>query len=113
MHRGVVDGVALCRMFNRATCGQRCPPTSVRTMIRVPVHQWQANLRILNIREIKTVPYVPRSHPVVERLIGTVPRECLDRTGRNGGRSRSGTPKTSLRARDVDLTTSAVMAFES
>ena len=26
----------------------------------------------LNIREIKTVPDVPRSHPVVERLIGTV-----------------------------------------
>jgi len=42
-------------------------------------HQWQANLRILNIREIKTVPYVPRSHPVVERLIGTVRREYLDR----------------------------------
>jgi integrase-like protein len=42
-------------------------------------HQWQANLRILNIREIKTVPYVPRSHSVVERLIGTGRRECLDR----------------------------------
>jgi len=42
-------------------------------------HEWQANLRILNIREIKTVPYVPRSHPVVERLIGTVRRECVDR----------------------------------
>ena len=36
-------------------------------------------MRILNIREIKTLPYVPRSHPVVERLIGTVRRECLDR----------------------------------
>ena len=42
-------------------------------------HQWQANVRILNIRETKTVPYVPRSHPVVKRLIGTVRRECLDR----------------------------------
>ena len=30
--------------------------------------------------EIKTVPYVPRSHPFVERLIGTIRRECLDRT---------------------------------
>ena len=29
---------------------------------------------------IKTVPYVPRSHPFVERLIGTIRRECLDRT---------------------------------
>ena len=30
--------------------------------------------------EIKTVPYVPRSHPFVERLIGTIRREWLDRT---------------------------------
>ena len=29
---------------------------------------------------IKTVPYVPLSHPFVERLIGTIRRECLDRT---------------------------------
>ena len=35
-------------------------------------HQWQANLRILDVTEIKTVPYVPLSHPFVERLIGTV-----------------------------------------
>ena len=39
-----------------------------------------ANLRILDVREIKTVPYVPFSHPFVERLIGTIRRECLDRT---------------------------------
>ena len=43
-------------------------------------HQWQRNLRILDVKEIKTVPYVPLSHPFVERLIGTVRRECLDRT---------------------------------
>ena len=42
--------------------------------------QWQANLRILEVAEIKTVPYVPLSHPFVERLIGTVRREDLDRT---------------------------------
>ena len=31
--------------------------------------------------EIKTVPYVPISHPFVERLIGTIRREyLLDRT---------------------------------
>ena len=43
-------------------------------------HQWQANLRVLEVTEIKTVPYVPLSHPFVERLIGTVRREYLDRT---------------------------------
>jgi putative transposase len=41
-------------------------------------HRWRANLRILQIREIKTVPYVPPSHPFVERLIGTIQREFLD-----------------------------------
>lgn len=43
-------------------------------------HRWQANLRILDVAEIKTVPYAPLSHPFVERLIGTIRRECLDRT---------------------------------
>jgi hypothetical protein len=40
--------------------------------------QWQANLRILVIDEINTVPYTPLSHPFVERLIGTLRREYLD-----------------------------------
>ena len=43
-------------------------------------HQWQANLRILDVKDIKAVPYVPCSHPFIERLIGTIRRECLDRT---------------------------------
>ena len=30
--------------------------------------------------EIKTVPFVPLSHPFVERLIGTIRREYLDQT---------------------------------
>ena len=42
-------------------------------------HQWQANLRVLEVTEIKTVPYVPLSHPFVEGVIGTVRWECLDR----------------------------------
>ena len=42
-------------------------------------HQWQANLRVLDIKEIKTVPYAPISHPLIERLIGTIRRELLDR----------------------------------
>ena len=42
-------------------------------------HQWEANLRILDVLEIKTVPHVPWSHPFIERLIGTIRRDCLDR----------------------------------
>src|SRR5271157_2570798 len=33
---------------------------------------------ILEVTEIKSIPYVPLSHPFVERLIGTLRRECLD-----------------------------------
>jgi putative transposase len=81
VHRGVVDGVGLCRMFNRAT-RWHTPPTYLSSDHDPPYrfHQWQASLRILDLKAIKTVPYVPLSHPFVERLIGTIRRECLDRT---------------------------------
>lgn len=39
---------------------------------------WRANLQILGIEEIETIPYVPISHPFIERLIGTIRREYLD-----------------------------------
>ena len=39
-----------------------------------------ANLLLLEVDEIKTIPCTPVSHPLVERLIGTVRREYLDRT---------------------------------
>jgi putative transposase len=81
VHHGVVDGVGLCRMFNRATRGHTPPrylSSDHDSLYRF--QQWRANLRILDVKEIKTVPYVPLSHPFVERLIGTIRRECLDRT---------------------------------
>ena len=40
----------------------------------------QANLRVLDVTEIKTFLTLPLSHPYVERLIGTIRREYLDRT---------------------------------
>jgi len=82
VHAGTVDGVALCRMFNRAIRGQYWLPKYLSSdndpLYRF--HQWQANLRILEVTQIKTIPYVPLSHPFVERLIGTVRREYLDHT---------------------------------
>jgi putative transposase len=80
-HSGIVDGAALCRMFHRAIRGHSLPKylsSDHDPLFRF--HQWQANLRVLEVTEIKTVPYVPLSHPFVERLIGTVRREYLDRT---------------------------------
>jgi len=35
---------------------------------------------LLITHELKSVPYVPLSHPFVERLIGTIRRENLDHT---------------------------------
>jgi len=43
-------------------------------------HRWQANLRVLEIEEIKSLPHVPISHPFVERLIGSLRNELLDHT---------------------------------
>ena len=79
--RGIVDGLALCRMFNRTIRGKTLP--RYLSSDHDPVyrfHQWQANLRVLEVLEIKTVPYVPLSHPFMERLIGTIRREYLDQT---------------------------------
>jgi hypothetical protein len=78
----VLDGAAVCRMFANIVA----PSTVNGLPLRLSsdhdplfkFHRWKANLRILEIEEIKTVPYVPLSHPFVERLIGTVRREFLD-----------------------------------
>src|SRR5215471_4380188 len=60
IHRGTVDGPSLCSMFQRAIQGQGLPKylsTDNDPLYRF--HQWQANLRVLEVMEIKTVPYVP------------------------------------------------------
>jgi len=75
-----IDGVIVCRMFNQAVAGQLRPKhhtTDHDPLFRC--HRWLANLRVLEIDEIKSVPYEPTSHPFVERLIGTIRREYLDR----------------------------------
>ena len=78
-HAGAVDGPSLCRMFNRVISRQPLPrylSTDHDPLFRY--HRWEANLRILDIEPIKSVPYAPASHPFVERLIGSVRREYLD-----------------------------------
>jgi hypothetical protein len=94
-------------MFNRAIHTQTLPKylsSDLDPLYRF--HQWQANLRVLMVQEIKTVPYVPLSHPFVERLIGTfvmdnkmqsvfrsAPRRTMIRSGRYVA-SRGGDLKT-------------------
>ena len=79
IHAGAVDGPSLCRMFNRAIRGAGSPKyLSSDHDPLFKFHQWRANLRILEVTEVKTVPYLPISHPFVERLIGTIRREYID-----------------------------------
>jgi transposase InsO family protein len=77
---GVLDGPSVCRMLNRILRDAQPLPRSLSSD-HDPLfefHRWKANLRILEIEEVKTVPYVPLSHPFIERLIGTLRRELLD-----------------------------------
>ena len=81
VYAGDVDGPSLCRMFNEATSRQSFPERiSTDNDPLFQYHHWKANLRILEIEEIKSLPHVPMSHPFVERLIGSVRRELLDQT---------------------------------
>ena len=80
VERAHIDGVAVCRMFNHAVAGRSLPKhvsTDHDPLFRF--HRWLANLRVLEIEEIKSVPYAPVSHPFVERLIGTIRREYPNR----------------------------------
>ena len=55
VHGGIVDGVTLCRMFQRAIRGHSLPKylgSDHDPLYRF--HQWQANLRVLEVAEIKT-----------------------------------------------------------
>ncbi len=79
VHAGYVDGVALCRMFNKAIARMDVPKyLSSDNDPLLTYYRWLANLRILEIDELKTVPYTPISHPFVERLIGSLRCELLD-----------------------------------
>jgi len=79
VHAGALDGPTVCRMFNNIVSALTAPRyLSSDNDPLFLFHRWKANLRILDVTEVKTVPYVPLSHPYVERLIGTIRREYLD-----------------------------------
>jgi putative transposase len=75
----LIPVACICRMFNQIIAGKSLPrhlSSDHDPLFRF--HRWLANLRILEVEEIKSIPYVPVSHPFVERLIGTIRREFLD-----------------------------------
>ena len=57
VERGDIHGVAVCRMFNHAIAKHTLPKyvsTDNDPLFRF--HRWLANLRILDIEELKAVP---------------------------------------------------------
>ena len=79
VQQGNLCGTTLCCMFNQVISKKTLPKyLSSDNDPLFKFQRWQANLRILDIEEIKSVPHVPTSHPFVERLIGTIRRELLD-----------------------------------
>ena len=79
--QGSPDGPTVCRMLFHIICGS-APPTYLNSD-HDPLfgyHRWKANLRILGVKVVKTVPCVPLSRPFVERVVGTVRPEYLDQT---------------------------------
>ena len=79
VHAGSCDGAAYCRMFNQIISGKALPKyLSSDNDPLFLFHRWQANLRILEIEEIKSIPGTPTSHPFIERVIRTTRNEFLD-----------------------------------
>jgi len=81
VHPGDLNGNAICCMFNRLISKKNLP--TYLSSDNDPLFQyqrWKANLRVLDVKEIKSIPYVPMTHPFVERLIKSVRNELLDQT---------------------------------
>ncbi len=57
VHAGNVDGPAVCRMFNEATSGEGWPQRlSSDNDPLFQYHRWKANLCVLDVEEIKSLP---------------------------------------------------------
>jgi transposase InsO family protein len=67
VHAGDCSGVDYCCMFNKIISGKPLPKyLSSDNDPLFLFHRWQANLRILDIEEIKSIPGNPVSHPFIE-----------------------------------------------
>lgn len=79
--RAPLNGEKICRMFNQVRKGNPTPlrlSTDNDPLFRF--FQWQANLRVLEIKPLRSVSSVPWSHPYIESLIGKIRTEYLDKT---------------------------------
>ncbi len=79
VHSGDPDGIVVCCMFNKIIRGKALSKRlSLDNDPPFECNRWQANLRILGIDKVKSVPGAPTSHPFIERQIGICRQELLD-----------------------------------
>ena len=79
VHAGDCDGVSYCWMFNEIISGKALPKYLSSDNDPLFLFQrWCANLRVIEIDKIKSVPGTSTSHPFIERVIGTTRREFLE-----------------------------------
>ena len=74
-----LDGIRVCRNSGSLSVERCLRVRCAIAWLNIRFHRWRANLRVLEVDEIKTLPGTPRSHAFIERLIGTIRREFLDR----------------------------------
>lgn len=77
--REALTSESLCRMFNEVARDLSLPKHLSRDhdpLFRS--YRWQSLIRVLDLDEVKGVPFVPTSRPFIERLIGTIRREFTD-----------------------------------
>jgi len=75
---GIKVAMAETQLFNGIVAGKGLPKyLSSDNDPLFRFHRWRANLRMLEIEEIKSNPYVPTSHPFIERIILTYRQEFL------------------------------------
>ena len=77
-----MDGSTICYMFNQIIAYESPPKYLSRDNDPLfNYHLWEVNLDLLGIKELRSVPFVPQSHPYIERAIGTVRQEFTNKVG--------------------------------
>ena len=81
IQKGPLNGECICSMFVKITGTTNVVPKRL-SHDNDPLFrflQWKRNMNVMGIEEIRSLPFIPTSHPFVERPILTFRNEFLDR----------------------------------
>jgi len=82
INKGPMNGSNICYMFNQVICNESPPKYLSRDHDPLfNYHLWGVNLDLYGIEELKSIPFIPQSHPYIERAIGTVRQEFTNKIG--------------------------------